>query len=195
MKQKDLNYYVGKKGYTDIIQLPAPGAQPQRYALDILESYENILYAKAYNNVNTHSEWHVYTVNDNNELTRIREGIYYDKDNLGKETIQRFIGRPEEVKALYNTCVEARKVTNTATIAKQLRDEAQAEAYKAKAKEAERIKLLQNTRIDLRADVVKQLSTLTLDKPLTKVLGDKKVKAAVDTLVIIDELYKLGLIL
>ena len=195
MKQKDLNYYVGKKGYTDVIQLPVPGAQPQRYALDILESYENILYAKAYNNVNNHSEWHVYTVNDNNELNRIREGIYYDKDELGKETILRFVGRPEEVKALYNTYVEARKVTNAATIAKQQQLEAQAEADKAKAKETERIKLLQNTRIDLRDDIVKELSKLTADRSLTKVLGDKKVKVAVDNIVMIDKLHEIGLIL
>lgn len=194
MKQKDLNYYVGKKGYTDVIQLPAPGAQPQRYALDILESFENICYAKAYNNNNTHTEYHVYFIDDNNKAVRARnEGIFVDGE--GEKSIVRFSGKPNEIKDLYDQTVDVRKQENLSKLAKQLHDK-EVEAAEIKAlKEAERIKLLQNARIDLRADVVKQLSTLTLDKPLTKVLGDKKVKSAVDTIVMIDELYKLGLIL
>lgn len=186
-----MNEFKGKKGYTDIIQLPVPGAQPQRYALDILESFENICYARAYNNGNTHSEYHIYLINEGSEPVRVRESIYYDKDNMGNETIQRFSGRPDEVKALYDSCVNKRKVNNTAIIAKIEADKTQAEAKKIEATAISKRALKQAECNTAKYKAVGELKQLLLEcKDIHSLLKDKVASKLINDITAYDLITK-----
>ena len=100
MKTKEPNYYVGKKGYSDVTQLPHPDAVPYRYPLKILESFENICLAEVDNEV------HIYFMSGNT-AERGAEGPWRDEGGHLKS-----MGTSKELKSLFDRTVEARKKKN-----------------------------------------------------------------------------------
>jgi len=172
--QKEANYYVGKKGYTDVLSNEMRGGLLTRYPLNITRSYENMCIGEADGRPG------VYYISDDNEA--IKSNDFYE-DKHGRYVIEPLL---EQVEVRFERKVEARKSFRIQEAKRVEQELVRVEEAKArqeeKDEEARLLDIWNNTYDDLLSVIKKEGE----GKTMAQQMKNKKIIAAVNSLSIMN---------